>query len=247
MPKKIFLFMMVIGMVFTATTWAAGATHMDLTWDFYNQFDRAIAGSPGESFMRYHLVTFGYTTKDQQDLTLLYDWFDWTEGATNTHALTPWAAIYTKELRSDLGKSRVQAGYWLVSDIAGHTTAAKEARVIYTVSRDIAPRTNLELSVGAKAPASSDVSPIAGVNLRKELCKAQLIAGVNNISVLDDILLSAGRTPVSVGVRYEMRDGATVHLDVIYLAGTEPDHMISRWVRTKTNLVGRFGFDFAML
>ncbi|MGE5554136.1 MAG: hypothetical protein ACM3XZ_09500 [Betaproteobacteria bacterium] len=221
--------------------------HMDLVWDFYNE-------APSSSFARYHLVTAGYTSPTRGDLSVMWDWFDWTQGADNKHALTPWAIIYTYQCSGaspeKTGRRSLQAGYWIVSDIVDQLAdpvILRQARATYTVERAVDSRTKLAWSAALYTPGKlSDLSLSGAATLTRSLGRSEISLGVNDLSTLDSMLFNAGRTPVRLGLRVPWSAGTVMHAEVIRMIGPEPKSMPSEWVRSKTSVIYRLGFDFKM-
>lgn len=225
---------------------AAAGAHMELTWDFYND-------SPNNSFARYHLATLGYTSPRYGDLTVLYDWFDWTQGEDNKHALTPWAAMYTYRYPAppeSRTQRSVQLGHWLVWDLVDHLddrVILRQTRATYAVERALGPHTRFIWRTALYTPGGLGQLSLAGsATLQRSWGRARISLGVNDLSTLDSLLYNAGRVPVTLGLDLAWSPGTTMHAYAIRLIGPEPERMPSVWVRSDSALFYRLGWDFRM-
>lgn len=226
----------IIFIVFLATTSTilAGDFNMDLTWDFFNKFSTPTGAG---SFQRYHLINLGYET-DKNDFNFMYDWYDDTAGENNTHSLTPWAIEYAHKFDDN---HRIETGYWWVWDILDKVTRFQEFRTRYVVQKPLSDQTILTGHVGLKS--NDQVSLTAGGNLTHKIGNLEFLAGINAIPVLDDIVLSEGRIPITAGASYQFSSGTRAHAYVTYLIGDEPEQMTNPHI-LPGNPYARLGFDF---
>lgn len=213
----------------------AGEVNMELTWDFFNKFE----SSSSASFQRYHLVTLDYT-EGAHNLNLLYDWYDDTEGENNTHSLTPWAIGYGYQLNEEY---RIEAGYWWVWDILAKERMFNEFRIRCLWGKSLSDQTNATAFIGLKT--KDGVTLTYGTSLTYQVGNFELLAGVNAISALDDIVLSEGRIPLTVGTSYRFPSGTKAHAYLTYLAGKEPAAMTNPYIKPG-NPYARLGLDFVI-
>lgn len=235
--------------LFTASCRAAAGTHMRLTWDFYND-------APSDSFVRYHLAVVGYQNSHGDDISLLYDWFDWTQGEHNTHALTPWGLSYAKPIiNTPARRDTFTVSYLFVANIVDHLGDFKniiisDPRLTYATERSLGatPATRLKLFAAVSTPgALAETRVDLGAALRHDYPHFSLTLGLNDFTPLDNRLFNAGRIPLTLGLDVPWSPACTMHVYASQMCGPEPSSMPSRWIRSTSPVILRMGWDFKML
>ncbi len=200
------------------------APSRDFTGDFeLTFFNKSGEGFLGETFRRYHLLTFEYEDRDFI-FGAAYNWWDTVEGATSVHNLTPWMLRIQYKPASDW---KADVEYWYVRDLQNKGTGDSQAfRVMIERDWQLASGVmgTLRLSSGNNSPFT------IGGEIGFKRSMGQIIAGWNMLSVLDEHYINSGNTCLHAGMSIPISAG--VELKVIGYHLLNQDLHPTKWVKS---------------
>lgn len=220
--KKTLLMTLTIIFFVSLITYAEDDFNAVFEIDFFNRINNQNSLNT-EAFQRYHKLAVNYQWQ-QNDIGLIYNWFDSVKSEVSTHTVTPWVLNYTKKLDNN---SSIRLTGITVTDLeSDNSTNTLAAAWLKTY---IYKKYKINTELGLKT-VDGKLFPVAGVKAEKD----NFSLAVNCLDMMDTKLMEDNdgqiNIPITLAYIKELNEFNSMTFSINHLL-TEPEVGQRTWMK----------------